>query len=58
LEFTADCSGNMSLSPEGEDSGAIFIEMVHSGSPFLHTVFEESSDEGDAASGGGEAPDS
>jgi hypothetical protein len=48
----------MSLSLEGEDSGAIFIEMVHSGSPSLNTVFEESSDEGDAASGGGEAPDS
>jgi hypothetical protein len=29
LEFTADCFGRMSLSPEGDDPGAIFIGMMH-----------------------------
>jgi hypothetical protein len=53
LEFTANRFGNLSLSPEGEDSGAIFIGIVHSGSPSLHTVLEESSDESDAALGRG-----
>jgi hypothetical protein len=42
LEFTADCFGRMSLSPEGDDPGAIFIGMMHNGSPSLHTVLEES----------------
>jgi hypothetical protein len=29
LEFTADHFGNLRLSPEGNDSSAIFIGMVH-----------------------------
>jgi hypothetical protein len=52
LEFTIDRFSNLSLSPKGEDSAAIFVGMVHSGSPSLHTILEESSHEGDAASGG------
>jgi hypothetical protein len=55
LEFTTDHFGNMSLSPEGEYLGAIFVEMVHSGSPSLHTILEGCSDEGDAVSGGGDS---
>jgi hypothetical protein len=53
LEFTADCFSNLSLSPEGNHSGAVFVGMVHSGSPSMHTVLEESFDEGDIASVGG-----
>jgi hypothetical protein len=53
LEFTADFFGNLSLSPEGNDSVAIFIELVHNGSPSLHTILEESFDKGDTASGRG-----
>jgi hypothetical protein len=33
LEFTADYFKRLSLSPEEDNSGAIFIGMVHSGSP-------------------------
>jgi hypothetical protein len=58
LEFTTDCFGHLSLSPKGNDSGTVFIGMVHSGSPSLHTILEESSDKGNAASGNGGAMDS
>jgi hypothetical protein len=58
LEFTADRFGNLSLSPEGNDSGAVFIGMVHNGPPSVHTIHEESSDEGDTTSGGEGALDS
>jgi hypothetical protein len=59
LEFTADRFCRLSLSLEGDDSGVVFIGMVHSGSPSLDTVLEESFDESDATSGKGEgeAPD-
>jgi hypothetical protein len=53
LEFITDRFGDLSLSPEGNDSGAMFIGMVHNGLPYLHTILEESSDEGDIASGEG-----
>jgi hypothetical protein len=53
LEFTTDHFGRLSLSPNGEDSGAIFVGMVHSGSSSLHTALEELSDEGNATSGKG-----
>jgi hypothetical protein len=53
LEFIADCFGNLSLSPEGNDSGTVFVGMVHSGSPSLHTILEESADEDDTTSSGG-----
>jgi hypothetical protein len=58
LEFTIDRCENLSLSPDGNDSGVVFIGMVHNRSPSLHTVLKESSDEGKTASGGGGALDS
>jgi hypothetical protein len=56
--FTSDRFGNLSISLEGNDSGIVFVGMVHNGSLSLHTVLEESSDDGDVASGRGGAPDS
>jgi hypothetical protein len=53
LKFTVDRFGNPSLSPEGNDSVIVFIGMVHSGSPSLHIILEESYNKGDTASGGG-----
>jgi hypothetical protein len=53
LEFTVDRLGRLSLSPYEGDSIAIFIGMVHSGSPSLHTTLKDSSDEGGATSGTG-----
>jgi hypothetical protein len=53
LEFIADHFGSLSLSPEGNDSGAIFVGMVHSGSLSLHTILMESIDEDDTTSSGG-----
>jgi hypothetical protein len=45
LEFTAERFGNLSFSPEGNDSGVIFVGMVQSEPPSLHTILEESSSE-------------
>jgi hypothetical protein len=53
LKFIADRFCNLSLSPEGNDSGAAFIGMAHSGSPSLHTIFKESTDQDDTTSSGG-----
>jgi hypothetical protein len=53
LEFIADHFSNLSLSPEGNDSGTVFIGMVPNESPSLHTILEESSDESDTTLGGG-----
>jgi hypothetical protein len=53
LHFTADHFDHLSLSPKGNDSGVVFIGMMHNGSPSLHTVREESSNEGDTTLGGG-----
>jgi hypothetical protein len=55
LEFTTD---RMSLSPVEGDSSAIFIGMVHSGMPSLHTTLEETSDKDDATSGTGGSSES
>jgi hypothetical protein len=53
LEFTVDHLCHLSLSSKEWDSDTIFIGMVHSGSPSLHTALEDSSDEDGAASGAG-----
>jgi hypothetical protein len=50
LQFIADRSSSLSLSPEGNDSDAIFVRMVHSGSSSLHTILKEFTDEGDTTS--------
>jgi hypothetical protein len=52
LEFTNVRFDHRSPS-KGVDSSSIFIGMMHSGSPSLHTILEESSDEGGTASGEG-----
>jgi hypothetical protein len=44
LEFTTNRFDRLSLFPEGDDSCAVFIGMMHSGSPYLHTVLKESSE--------------
>jgi hypothetical protein len=54
LEFIADHSGNLSLSPDGGNSGAVVGGMTHSGSPSLHAIPEESPNEDDSASSEGE----
>jgi hypothetical protein len=51
--FIFDCFGGMSLSPEGNDLGVVFMGMVHSESPSLHTILEESTYEGDTTSSRG-----
>jgi hypothetical protein len=53
LEFTVDRLGRLSLSPYEWDSSAIFIGMVHNGSPSLHTTLKDSSDEGGTTSSAG-----
>jgi hypothetical protein len=53
LEFTVNCFGNLSISPEGNDLVTIFVGMVHNRSLSLHNILKESSNEGDVASGGG-----
>jgi hypothetical protein len=53
LEFTANWFDRLCLSLEGDDSGAIFVGMMHNGSPCLHTILKESSDEGGTTSGEG-----
>jgi hypothetical protein len=50
LEFITDCFEILSLSPEGNDSRVIFMGMVHSGSPSLHTILDESISEEESAS--------
>jgi hypothetical protein len=47
MEFNVDCTDNPSISPEGNDSSAVFKGMSHSGSPSLHAILEESVDEDD-----------
>jgi hypothetical protein len=51
LELITDRFGHLSLSPEEDDSGAVFIGMVHNESPSLRTILKECFDECDAASG-------
>jgi hypothetical protein len=50
LEFITDRIGCLSLSPQEWDSSAIFIAMVHSGSPTLCTTLDESSNKDGSAS--------
>jgi hypothetical protein len=52
LELNIDRFGSLSLSHEGNDSGIIFMGMVHSRSLSLHTILKESLDEGDTTSSG------
>jgi hypothetical protein len=52
-KLTTDRFGRLSLSLDEWDSSAIFVGMVHSGSPLLHIALEDSSDEGGIASGMG-----
>jgi hypothetical protein len=53
LVFIADHFGNLSLSPEGNDSCAIFMGIVHNRLPSLHTILKESVDEDDMSSSRG-----
>jgi hypothetical protein len=52
-EFIADYFGKLSLSDEGKVPDVVFMEMTHNGSPSLHTILEESANEGDTTSSGG-----
>jgi hypothetical protein len=56
LEFITDRFSNLNLSPEGNDLGAVFVGIVHSGSPSLHHVLEESTDEDDTTFNGRGTP--
>jgi hypothetical protein len=53
LEFTADHFDILSLSPEGSDSGTVFVGMAHNESPSLHAILEESVGEDDSTSSEG-----
>jgi hypothetical protein len=53
LVFIGNHFSDLSLSPEGNDSGAVFVVMVHNGSLPSHMILGDSSDEGDTALGGG-----
>jgi hypothetical protein len=50
LEFIADRFNNLSLFPEGSDSGAVFVGMAHNESPSLHVILEDSTSEDDSIS--------
>jgi hypothetical protein len=52
LEFIANRFGNLSISPEGNDSDAVFMRMVHSRLSSLHAILEESTDEDNIVSSG------
>jgi hypothetical protein len=45
LEFSAHYFGSLSISPNGKDSGTIFVGTARNGSPSLHTILEDSADE-------------
>jgi hypothetical protein len=53
LEFIPDHFDSLSLSDKGNVSGTMFVGMAHSGSPALHTILEDSADEGDTTSSRG-----
>jgi hypothetical protein len=55
LEFITDCFGNFGLSNEGNVIGIVLVGMAHNRSLSLHTILEESANEGDTTSSGGEA---
>jgi hypothetical protein len=50
LQFITNRFGSLSLSTEGNDSGAFFVGMTHSRSPSLHTNLEDSTNKGDTTS--------
>jgi hypothetical protein len=50
LEFITDHFHSLNFSPEGNDSGTVFVGMVHSGSPSLYAIVDESASEDDSAS--------
>jgi hypothetical protein len=53
LEFIVERFTSMCLSPEQNDSGVMFVGMVHSGLPSLHTILKESADESKTTSSRG-----
>jgi hypothetical protein len=53
LEIIADHFGTLSLFNEGNVSGTVFVEMAHRRSLSLHTILEDSADDGDTTSSGG-----
>jgi hypothetical protein len=56
LEFIANRFSSLGLSPEGNDSGTVFVGTVHSGSSSLHTILEEFANVDDTTSSGGGTP--
>jgi hypothetical protein len=50
LEFITDHFRGLNFSPEGNDSGIVFMGMVHSGSPSLYAIVDESASEDNSAS--------
>jgi hypothetical protein len=55
LGFIADHIDSLSLSPEGDDSGAVVRGMARSGSLSLHAILEESPNVDDSHSSEGES---
>jgi hypothetical protein len=55
LEFIADRFDNLSFSPKGNDSGAVFVGMAHNGSPSLYVILKESASEDNSAPSDGES---
>jgi hypothetical protein len=53
LAFITDCFGNFGLSNEGNVIGIVLVGMAHNRSLSLHTILEESVDEGDTTSSEG-----
>jgi hypothetical protein len=53
LDFIVNHFSCLSLFDEGNVSGTVFVRIAHSGSPSLHTILEDSIDEGDTTSSGG-----
>jgi hypothetical protein len=47
VEFITDHFGSLILSDKGNDLGAVFVGMAHSGSPSLRTILEDSAGKGD-----------
>jgi hypothetical protein len=57
LKFITDPSHDQGLLPEGNNSGAVFMGMAHSGSPSLHAILKESPSEDDSTLINGESSD-
>jgi hypothetical protein len=54
LEFIAERIDDLSLFAKGDSSGTIFMGMAHKGTPLLHTILEDSTNEFDTVSSEGE----